>query len=459
MMRLFHVYFPSRILVLAAVDAVLILFALVTAVFVWFGSDAELELLYEEKFLGIAVVAAACILCMYYYDLYDALIVSDQREVLLRLVQAFGTVCVVLALLNLVFPSIRLPRRVLFLGLALTALVLFGSRSLFVCFNRSTRLSQRTLFLGSGSLAQRLVEQIERRPILGMDIVGYLDRPNGHRALNGLCRLGEPEEVARVVVRERVNLVLFSIDTDGELPVEALLRMKASGVMVQDVARSYEATTGQVPVESLLPMSLLLSNGFRVSRAMLLYKRAASILGSILGLLVSAPLLAFIALLVKLDSPGPAIFRQRRIGKDGEEFTMYKFRSMRHSPERDVRPTEEGDIRVTRVGRFIRRLRLDELPQLYNILRGDMYLVGPRPFVPEVEETLARQIPLYRERWAVKPGVTGWAQIQKGYCATLQDNIEKLGFDLFYIKHLSIGLDCLILFQTIKIALLGRGAR
>jgi lipopolysaccharide/colanic/teichoic acid biosynthesis glycosyltransferase len=243
------------------------------------------------------------------------------------------------------------------------------------------------------------------------------------------------------------------------LPIEALLRLKASGIVVQDVAVAYESVTGQVPVSSHRPTWLLLSDGFRVSKATLLYKRVASIVGSVLFLLVCAPLMALVAVAVRLDSPGPVIFRQQRVGKDGKRFTIYKFRSMREGSECDSTPAEENDGRFTRVGRYIRPMRLDELPQLYNILRGDMCFVGPRPFVPEAEEFFAETIPMYRGRWAVRPGATGWAQIQKGYCATLEDNIEKLGFDLFYIENLSIGLDFLILFQTIKVLLLGRGAR
>ncbi len=171
--------------------------------------------------------------------------------------------------------------------------------------------------------------------------------------------------------------------------------------------------------------------------------------------------MALVAICVRLDSNGPAIFRQERIGKDGKIFTLYKFRSMRQGSDKGGKhmPAMEADDRITRVGGYLRRLRLDELPQLFNILRGDMYFVGPRPFVPDQESDLAEKIPFYSQRWAVKPGATGWAQINRGYCASLEDNQEKLAFDLFYIKNMSIGLDLLILFQTVKILLLGRGGR
>jgi exopolysaccharide biosynthesis polyprenyl glycosylphosphotransferase len=460
MIRLFRVYFPTRVLVLAVLEAMLISFALMIAAVIWFGSDAELKLVYENGFVGIVVVTGTCVLCMYYYDLYNTTVISNQREVPLRAIQAFGATCVVLALMYYAFPGVRLNRGVVVFGLVLTGVGLMGSRTLFVRFNRSTQLSQRTVLLGCGPLVHLLTAQIGKHPELGIEIVGYLERAT---AVNGdlseLKRLGDPEEVERLVERERVSRVVFSGDAASSLPIEALLRLKASGIVVQDVAVAYESVTGQVPVCSLRPIWLLLSDGFRISRATLLYKRIASVAGSILGLLISAPLMALVALAVRLDSPGPVIFRQQRVGKDGKRFTIYKFRSMRDGSECDLKPAEKNDGRFTRVGRYIRQMRLDELPQLYNILRGDMCFVGPRPFIPEEEEFFARTIPMYRGRWAVRPGATGWAQVQKGYCATLQDNIEKLGFDLFYIENLSMGLDFLILFQTIKVLLLGRGAR
>jgi lipopolysaccharide/colanic/teichoic acid biosynthesis glycosyltransferase len=173
---------------------------------------------------------------------------------------------------------------------------------------------------------------------------------------------------------------------------------------------------------------------------------------------VGLPLMALIALIIRLDSPGPVIFRQKRVGKNGRIFTLFKFRSMREDAD-PGRPAQERDDRVTRVGRWLRRTRLDELPQLYNILRGDMHFVGPRPCIPADEAECARQIPSYSHRWTVQPGVTGWAQVHNGYCASLADHIDKLGYDLYYIQHMSAGLDLLILFQTTKILLLGRGAR
>jgi lipopolysaccharide/colanic/teichoic acid biosynthesis glycosyltransferase len=194
---------------------------------------------------------------------------------------------------------------------------------------------------------------------------------------------------------------------------------------------------------------------------MLVYKRIFSIVLSLVALVFALPLMAIIAIAIRLDSRGPAIFRQKRMGRGGKIFTLYKFRSMHEGADRGggPHPAQQNDPRVTRVGRWIRPPRLDELPQLYNILRGDMYFVGPRPFVPVEEEKLLEQIPFYAQRLTVKPGATGWAQVHRGYCATLEDNIEKLEYDLFYIKNASVGLDVLTVLTTLKILLLGRGGR
>jgi lipopolysaccharide/colanic/teichoic acid biosynthesis glycosyltransferase len=218
--------------------------------------------------------------------------------------------------------------------------------------------------------------------------------------------------------------------------------------------------TGKIPLESLRLSWLLFSPGFHVRAALRIYKRLFSITLGSLAILLTSPLMLLAAIAIRLDTPGSAIFRQRRVGENGRLFTVYKFRSMYDgSDKKQLKPAEHGDARVTSVGKWLRRTRIDELPQLFNIVKGDMAFVGPRPFVPEQEEEYAEKIPFYKERWLVKPGATGWAQINRGYNATLEDNREKLAYDLFYIKNVSFGLDLYIMFATVKILLLGRGGR
>ena len=193
----------------------------------------------------------------------------------------------------------------------------------------------------------------------------------------------------------------------------------------------------------------------------MIYKRVSSVIWAAIALILASPLMALIALAIRLDSDGPAIFRQKRVGLHGEIFTLFKFRTMKNDvdPEENHRPAERTDSRFTRLGKLLRRTRMDELPQLFNILRGDMHFVGPRPFVLNQEREYVEKIPYYHLRWAIKPGATGWAQVNHGYNVSTEDNKDKLAYDLFYIKNVSLGLDLLILFKTMKILLLGRGAQ
>jgi sugar transferase (PEP-CTERM system associated) len=400
---------------------------------------------------------------MYYYDLYDSLVLHRPREILTRLVQVLGTASVILAAMYFAYPEVQLGRGPFIIWITMAGLILSGWRRLFFALNKSTRLADRTVLLGAGPMAVNLCSEIDSRPELGLALVGYVDASTTRQAsVNGLRYLGDIEQLPALMEREHVRRVILTMaDRRGRLPVQMLLNLKGQGLVVEDGADVYEAVTGKVSLDSLRPSWLLFSNGFRVSRFILLYKRVASILLSVAGILVTAPIMVLIAALIRLDSSGPAIFRQERVGKGGKSFTMYKFRSMRLNADQDGDPRAamENDDRVTRVGHWLRRLRLDELPQFFNILRGDMAFIGPRPFMPNMEAEYSREIPFYTQRWLVKPGATGWAQVRRGYCETLEDNIEKLSYDLFYIKNISIGLDCIILFHTVKILLLGRGGR
>ncbi len=463
MIRLFHVYFPTRTVLLALSEGLLIMSALLAATFAWFGRDSDFLLSYGPDFFKLVVVSVVCLLCMYYYDLYDSSMFRRPRLVLERLISVLGASCLILGLLYYAFPLVQLGDGPIWIWVVLTAASLVVWRKLFLILNRSSRFGQRTVLLGDGPLVPSLTAELAKRRELGLQLLGYVQGGSGSTdTWNGLARMGGIDELPALIRRERISRVVLSMgERRGRLPVELLLDLKTRGVVIEDAAELYEAITGKVPLQSLRPSSLLFSRGFCVSRAMLFYKRAASIVFSGLGLLLSLPAMLLAAVAIWLDSPGPVIFRQKRVGKRGELFTLYKFRSMRHDPDADgtARPAQEKDSRITRVGRWLRRTRLDELPQLYNILRGDMYLVGPRPFIPAEESEWSPQIPFYSQRWAVKPGATGWAQIQRGYCSSLEDNAEKLSYDLFYIKNMSVGLDFLIVFHTIKILLLGRGAR
>jgi sugar transferase (PEP-CTERM system associated) len=269
-------------------------------------------------------------------------------------------------------------------------------------------------------------------------------------------------DLATAIGTQRVNRIIVALDDRrGRLPVEMLLSLKSRGVLVQDGIEYYEQITGKIPIESLRLGTLLFSTGFHLSRFLVIYKRIASILVSIVGLILTLPLLPFVALVIKLTSPGRLLYHQKRVGKDGTIFYCHKFRTMRADAEADTGATWAGDEdpRITTVGRLLRTTRLDEIPQLWNVLKGEMSLIGPRPERPEFIEWLKQEIPYYDLRHTVRPGITGWAQTRYKYGNSVEHAKEKLRYDLFYIKHMSPGLDALIFFDTIKTILLGRGAR
>jgi exopolysaccharide biosynthesis polyprenyl glycosylphosphotransferase len=463
MIRLFHVYFPTRTLVLSVSEVCLIVLGFLFVSVAWSANEMELWLSYDNGLLKIAVVSTVLMVCMYYYDLYDSTVLGNQRETLARLFQVFGTASVILALLYFVFPEARLGRASFVLGIGLAGLGLACSRRLFLTLNRSGRLADRVAILGDGSLAISLAREIEKRPELGMRVLGLVSQ-SGEAAIcsNELRHLGKIEDLPPLIDNEQVTrLIIATDDRDEQFPVTQLQQLKNRGLMIVDGAALYEKTTGKVFLDASVLNWVLSSFGSWPSPALLVYKRTTSIVFSLLGLVLCAPLMAVIAFVVRADSEGPILFRQRRVGKDGRTFTLYKFRSMRSevAKEGSFKTAQVDDERFTRLGRWLRRTRLDEMPQLYNILRGDMDLVGPRPFALEEEEKLAEQIPHYRLRWTITPGATGWAQIQLGYCASIEDNTEKLAHDLFYLQNLSVGLDLLILLRTTKILLWGRGAR
>lgn len=464
MIRIFNAYFPTRTLLLVFTEALVAFCALIGATYVLYGGDSTLLLFYENGLLRIGIVCAICVLCIYYYDLYNSLIISSTREVVTKLVQVVGTTCIILAVLYYLYPAIQIRTGLFVPAVLFMGICLIGWRRIFAIVNRSQRLAERAVILGDGPLVLPLAKEIENRPELGFRVVGFVGDPNV--PMNGLNRLGAIEEIGEVATDRKIERVIVTMgERRGKLPVEKLLNMKMKGVMIEDGNAFYETLTGKVALESLRPSQLLFSSGFFASRGMLITKRLLSVAFSLIALVLTAPIMAVVALAILIDSGRPVLFRQKRVGKDGRIFTLYKFRSMKVAGNVNAagngkaQPAKTNDERFTGIGRLMRRLRVDELPQLYNILKGDMYFVGPRPFMLEEEEQLALQIPFYKQRWAVKPGVTGWAQINRPYCVTLEDNIEKLSYDLFYVKNMSVGLDMLILFQTAKTILLRKGSR
>jgi sugar transferase (PEP-CTERM system associated) len=462
MVKLFNMYFPKRTILLLISEGGLIFMVLVASVFICLGANAESAFRGQHGFVKIALVGAICFLCVCYSDLYDPAIISNRRKFPARLIRGLGIACLMVAALYYTFPSSEICRGFAIVGISLTGLSLIAYRQMFFAFNNSDRLAETALIMGEGPLAVSLAREIQTRPELGLRLAGYLGKPWDSGPATGAQRLGSIDDLREIVSRVPIQRIIVAMDNRRNmLPVQELLDLKTSGVTIQEGSDFYEITTGKLPIDTLRLSWLIFSPGFQVSKLTLLYKRLVSVALAGFAIIILLPVMAVVAAAIWIDSRGPIIFRQLRIGEGGLSFVVYKFRTMREDADlgRDPLPVQKNDVRITRVGRWLRRFRLDEIPQLYNILLGQMYFIGPRPFVPSQELELAHRIPLYTQRWTVKPGATGWAQVMRGYCVTLEDNNEKLAYDLFYIKNMSVALDLLILFKTIKIVLLGRGGR
>jgi len=460
--RFLNAYFPTRTVFLGITELLLAAVAFLLAMVFYLGPlNTRIVLSYERGGAALALVIGFIACSMHFFDLYDSMVLRSRRETFTRLTQVLGVVCLLVAAANVAFPATRMNHRIFLTGVALAGGMLLAWRRLFLLVNSWPALLEPVLVLGDGRLAHAVLEELQTRPELGFRVVCHLTEDQDWNQRQASTNQACAQELQRTVEAHNIRAIVVAMgDRRGRMPVEALLELKKRGVRILDGAELYEVFTGKVALESLRPSVLLFSHAFQVSRQLRLCKRLISLLVSAGCLLLVGPLMLLIAVAIRLDSPGPAIFRQKRIGKEGKPFTLYKFRSMREGVENGShRPAAVDDERNTRLGHWLRASRLDETPQLWNILRGDMHFVGPRPFVPDQEAICARNIPFYSHRWAVKPGATGWAQVKRGYCATLEDNAEKLAYDLFYIKHLSLGLDILILGKTIKALLLGRGAR
>jgi sugar transferase (PEP-CTERM system associated) len=409
----------------------------------------------------VVLVTALCELCFYYNDLYDLTRVHARTELVVHVLQGTGAAAIALAVLSVVLPSTLIGTGTFLttLGMLLIAIPLW--RLAFLGVTTDPYLEDRVLIVGTGTLAQTVARQIRSQHDFAYRVVGFIDDA-GPLDRSGVSPvLGGHPDLARVIAEHGITRVVIGLaDRRGHLPIQELLHAKLAGVCVEDAATTYERLAGKILVDDLKPSWLIFSDGFQVSRLTRFAKRAFDLVFALAGFLLALPVMALTALAVKLESSGPIFYCQERVGENGRLFTLCKFRSMRTDAETGTPIwAKDKDDRVTRVGRFIRLTRLDELPQFWNVLRGDMSFVGPRPERQYFVEQLEAAIPFYAARHAVKPGVTGWAQVKYRYGASVEDALEKLRYDLYYIKHRSLVFDLTILLDTIKVIVARKGAQ
>ena len=466
MIRLFRVFFPVRTLVLLAVETLIVWISFVLGTMVRGQEDWLLRLsnglFIEGEFLKILAVTGIVLLISHGLDLYDSSTLGSRWDEAFRLLIVLGSVAMSLAAVGYLYRYFLpghnfLPRDSALAGLIILTFALFGWRSTYSWLVQQHYFRERVYVLGTGERAQRLLQGLQQSGKLGIEVVGWTGDIEGEltreTVANHLLGLAEATGVHRVIVAMP--------DRRGTLPVEELLDLRLAGVKVEEATSWLEKITGRIEVEQLYPSWLIFADGFRFSTFFRIVRRILNFSVALIGLVLALPLLPFIALGVKLTSPGAVFYHQKRVGRGNKTFYCYKFRTMRKDAEADTGATwaTDDDPRITRFGKFLRASRLDEIPQLWCVLKGDMHFVGPRPERPEFVERLSKDIPYYSVRHTVRPGITGWAQVQYKYGNTVEDAREKLQYDLFYIKNASVGLDFWIVFQTIKIVLLGRGAK
>lgn len=462
MIRLFKHYVPNAVLLLGLMDIILLL---VAGEIGWLVRAQQIGMLpgqMTERLPQLLAFATFLELAMIAIGVYGAEALQSIRYATARLLVAVSLGVIGLSAIYFVLPQLSFWRSNLLYAMVAALVLLLLVRLLLGKALGGQVFKRRVVVLGAGPRAARL-KALSKLPGAGFAVVGYVSMNEGNRVI--------PEAIARdaiynladhVVLLNASEVVLALEERRNALPLKDLLRVKTTGVHVNEISTFLERETGRVDLDSVNPSWLIFSDGFSSGRMMSsVFKRVFDITASLILLLLTLPLILLTAILIKLESRGPAFYRQRRVGLYGQSYDVVKLRSMRQDAELPGVAVwaEQDDPRITRIGRIIRKLRIDELPQCWSVLKGEMSFVGPRPERPQFVDDLEQQLPFYAERHMVKPGITGWAQINYPYGASIDDARQKLEYDLFYAKNYSPFLDILILLQTIRVVLFPAGAR
>lgn len=468
------IFFKTLLLVLG--EAGIILSVVLLSLYLQFSDHYESILFRQRGLLKTVFTTVICQFVFYLFDLYNVTSPRSKRELLTDLFRAVGMASLLLGVIFFLRPTLLLgyleeiegvgvvrygngvPIIAMILALSLMIVWRLGIHWLM----RHPRLGERILIIGTDTLAKDVAREAMLRRDLGYKVVGFVSEDPalvGQSILNPKV-LGVTTELTELVKREKIDCVVVALqDRRGHLPVDQLLQVRLQGhAAIEEGTALYERLTGKISLEMLRPSWLIFSSGVKRGRFWHALRRVFNIILALVGIIFSLPLAILTAIAIKLDSRGPLFYTQERVGKNGVPFTIIKFRSMRTDAEKDgPRWSGNGDDRITRVGKFIRKMRLDELPQFINVLRGEMSFVGPRAERPFFVEQLSQQIPFYNQRHLVEPGLTGWAQVNYGYGSTVEDALQKFQYDLYYIKNASLLFDVWILLKSVKIVLLGRG--
>jgi sugar transferase (PEP-CTERM system associated) len=462
-LRIFDQYIPVRKIAFFFLESIFIGGMVILGAYLRFLGEPSSFHHYEYLILKAFLIVACVQLSLYYFDLYDLKAFRSNIELGIRLLQSLGVSSILLAFLYYLFPLLIIGRGIFFISLGFIGAVIVSWRITYNHILKTRQLDQRIMIIGSGPLAKDIAKEIVERVDTGFKLIGFVtDEPErvGEKLVNPSI-MGDQSRIFEIATKEKLDRIIVALEERrGKFPDGQLLECKMRGMAIEEGIHFYEHLTGRLQVESLYPSSLIFSEGFKKSKLTMWTRRVTEFTFSLMGLIFLSPLILAISSLIKTDSRGPVFYKQERVGERGKIFELLKFRSMVENAEANGPVwAEQGDRRITRIGRWMRKWRLDEIPQMFNVLKGDMSFVGPRPERPFFVEKLRKEIPFYDQRFSVKPGVTGWAQIRYRYGASKEDALEKLKYDLYYIKNLSFLFDLLIVFETIKVVLSGKGAR
>jgi sugar transferase (PEP-CTERM system associated) len=460
----FKQYYPIRNIFFVVGEGIAIFLSVFVATMILLGTEGRaLDPLLMAKILLITIV---CQLSLYYADLYDIKVNQSIFDLSTRLVQSLGFTAIILALIYFAFPALNIGTITFLISAGFVVLLVMGWRLGYAVVLTRGIFDKKIVLIGSDELAHKIINEIQDKPDCGYQIACIvLERHNPDTlrdALAPIIRKKKYQGLCDLSARLGISTIVVAIkERRGELPTGELLRCRIDGIEVLDGNSFYEMLTGKLMVDQINPSWLIFSDGFRKSWLKRFLKRYTDLILSSLMLILLGPILLAIMLMIKIDSRGPVFYSQERVGERRKIYMIYKFRSMVDDAEKLTGPTmaTENDPRITRIGRFLRKWRIDEIPQLINVFKGEMSFVGPRPERDVFVQNFEKAIPYYGERLSVKPGITGWAQICFNYTDSIEDTKEKLNYDLFYIKNMSAMMDLMIVLRTIKIVLFGKGAR
>ena len=466
MLRIFKQYYPIRNIFFFIGEGIAIFVAVMVACSLLlnnqlFGFDRWI-------YLKILLISLVCQICLYYNDLYDLEVTNTFLELGIRLLQALGTAAIILAGIYVIFPKATVGSGIFAVSIVFVIILIVSWRFFYTLILSHGIFNQKIILLGSGPLAQNIFDEIIHRKDSGYTVaVNVQDALENSdtaclqisakvickKEYDGLCELADQLNIKKVVVAIK--------ERRGKLPLKELVKCRVKGIEVIEGTSFYEMLAGKLIVDQINPGWIIFSKGFYKSRIRRFIKRTLDLILAVFMVILFLPLISITAVLIKIDSTGPIFFSQERVGMNKTSYMLYKFRSMVQNAEKQSGPVwaSDNDQRITRVGKVIRKWRIDEIPQLWNVLKGDMSFVGPRPEREFFVNQLEKIIPYYAERFSVKPGISGWAQVCYNYGASVDDAVEKLNYDLFYIKNMSVFIDLMIILRTIKIVLFGKGAR